>query len=63
MEVLFSPSVAMVGCSQDFLRGGGGGGGGHTVSHPGYLHASLQVPVVQRMDNTIHQINRYPVDK
>ena len=46
MEVLFSPSVAMAQCSQDFLRGWGGGGVGrgvHIVSHPRYLHAPLQV--------------------
>ena len=26
-------------------------------------HAEHQVPVVQKMDNAIHRINHYPVDK
>ena len=30
--------------------------------HPPTL-AILQAPVVQRMDNAIHQINRHPVDE
>ena len=40
------------GHSQDFSKGG------HTVSK----WDTLQAPVVQRLDNAIHRINRYPVD-
>ena len=37
-----------------------------TLSNPGYHYrtqGTYQDPVVQKLDNAIHRINRYPVDK
>ena len=31
--------------------------------HPDAVSESVQAPVVQRLDNAIHWINRYPADK
>ena len=46
--------------NQGTTTGGGGGGGGfEPQKRP---ERKMQAPVVQRLDNPIQRINRYPVD-
>ena len=47
--------------------GGGGEAGVHTLLNKFFIYKSrpgiLLAPVVQKLDSTIHRINRYPLDK
>ena len=60
----------MVSVLVSSLSGAGSSPGrGHCVVFLGIRHSTLtvplstQAPVAQRLDNAIHRINRYPVDK